>query len=134
MPKLIKRPRVFVVDDDAAIASSLAMILRRHGFAVVCFTEPCEVLQAARFSVPEVLLADVIMPLKSGVDLAAEIQKLCPGCGVLLFSGQDSAAGLLAAAQAEGMSFEFLAKPVQPEELLRRVEQVTMAWAALEAV
>lgn len=134
MHKRIKRARVFVVDDDGAIASSVAMILRRYGFAVVCFTDPGEALQAARFSVPEVLLAAAVMPLKSGLDLGIEIQKLCPRCGVVLYSGQDEAAGLLAAAQAEGMAFEFLAKPVQPDELLKRVEQVTMAWAALEAV
>jgi hypothetical protein len=45
--------------------------------------------------------------------------KVLPACRVILFSGQASTADLLDRAQAEGYTFEVIAKPIHPKELLR---------------
>jgi CheY-like chemotaxis protein len=67
-------PRVFVVDDEHVIASTLAAILTLHGYSATSFTSPQEALAAARSSAPDLLISDVLMPGFSGVDLAIQIK------------------------------------------------------------
>ena len=124
MLKQGRQPLVFVVDDESVIASSLATILRHLGFDATSFTQPREVLQAARFQHPDLLITDVVMPGLSGIELAVQVEVLCPQCKVLLFSGQASSADLLEAARADGHDFELLLKPVHPKDLLSKIQQL----------
>ena len=66
-----------------------------YGFSTRYFLDPLEALDAARIEVPDLLISDVVMPQFSGVDLAVRIQKECPACKVLLFSGQAATTDLL---------------------------------------
>jgi len=117
--------RVFVVDDEFIIASTLATILQRNGFDAVSFTDPLEALSAAELHAPELLITDVVMPTLSGIDLAIAIKKLSPQTKVLLFSGQAATANLLEAARADGHDFELLSKPIHPTDLLKKIQNVT---------
>ena len=58
------------------------------------------------------------MPGENGVKVAVEICKRLPNCKILLISGDSGTADVLERAQAEGINFPILAKPVPPEELL----------------
>ncbi len=58
----------------------------------------------------------------NGFDLSLMVLKLFPDCKVLLFSGQAATAKLLELAQNEGHSFEVLAKPVDPREIITRLQ------------
>lgn len=119
------RPRVFVVDDERIVASTLATILLHSGFEATAFTEPLKALKAAQAQPPDLLLSDVAMPLLSGIDLAIKVQELCPNCKVLLFSGQSTSEELLEAARADGYRFDLIYKPVHPKDLLRKIQEVT---------
>jgi DNA-binding NtrC family response regulator len=125
MPEQRKLPRVFVVDDEPVIASSLAIILRQSGFDAKSFAEPLEALNAALSEAPDLLISDVVMPVLSGIELAIQMQERCPDCKVLLFSGQAATAGLLENARANGHNFELLLKPIHPKDLLREIQKVT---------
>jgi FixJ family two-component response regulator len=125
MERTPRQTRVFVVDDEASISSTLAAILRINGFDARAFTEPLVALSAARVECPELLISDVIMPQLSGIDLAIQLQLLCPECRVLLFSGQAGNSDLLEAARGDGHDFEFLSKPVHPKVLLERIRKVS---------
>lgn len=116
--------RIFVVDDELIIASTLATILQRNGFDAVFFTEPLEALAAARIHAPDLLITDVVMPGLSGVDLAIAIRGEYPQCKVLLFSGQAATADLLESARLKGYDFELLSKPIHPTEFLRKIKDV----------
>lgn len=120
-----KRRRVFVVDDEKLIATTLAAILCTKGYACTAFNQPMEALQAARSEPPDLLISDVVMPALSGIDLAIQLKAHCPDCRVLLLSGQAATYDLLEAARADGHDFEILLKPMHPAELLERVKSVT---------
>lgn len=125
MPQKRVRPRVFVVDDERIIVSTLATILLHSGFEATAFIEPFGALKAAQAQPPDLLLSDVAMPLLSGIDLAIKVQEICPNCKVLLFSGQAATADLLEAARADGYRFDLIYKPVHPKDLLRKIQEVT---------
>lgn len=124
VPKRPESISVFVVDDEHVIATTVAMILKTSGFNAKAFFEPREALQAALLAAPDLLISDVVMPGMSGIDLAIEIQKNCPNCSVLLFSGQAATAELLGAANQAGHNFKLLSKPIHPTDLLAAIRHI----------
>lgn len=125
MSELRARFRVFVVDDELIIASTLATILQRNGFDAVFFTDPLEALAAAREDVPDLIITDVVMPGLSGIELAISVKAHSPDCKILLFSGQASTANLLEEAKTKGYDFELLTKPIHPTDLLQKIRNAT---------
>jgi DNA-binding response OmpR family regulator len=83
--KELQQMNVFVVDDEAVIAETLATILRISGFLAISFTSPLDALNWTRTIVPELLITDVVMPEMSGIELAITTKALCADCKVLLF-------------------------------------------------
>lgn len=128
MPDPASQLRVFVVDDEDVIASTLAMILRfQGGFHATSFTNPLAALQAAADDVPDLLISDVVMPGLTGIDLAIQLQDQCPQCKVLLFSGQAATSHMLESVRARGYDFQLLLKPVHPADLLAKIQDLTTA-------
>jgi CheY-like chemotaxis protein len=116
-----KQLRISVVDDEYSIASTLAMVLCSLGFEATFFTDPLQALRAARHEAPDLLLSEVWMPVMSGIELAIQLQKHCPNCKILLFSGQPDITELLKTSRAGGHTFEVLPKPIHPTDLLRGI-------------
>jgi CheY-like chemotaxis protein len=116
--------RVFVVDDEQVIALTLTTILNQSGFNATAFNDPIEALERAREESPNLVISDVVMPGMSGVELAIQLQALCPACKILLFSGQAATVDLLAAAKKDGHNFELLSKPIHPTDLLRSIQNL----------
>ena len=127
-------PRIFVVDDEHVIASTLAAILQRNGFSAKFFTCPLAALTAARLKAPDLLISDVAMPGISGIELAIQMRAQFPTCKILLFSGQAVTVDLLESARAQGHDFDVLLKPVPPTELLLEVGKMVNGTVALSAV
>jgi DNA-binding NtrC family response regulator len=112
---------VFVVDDEAVIAETLATILTQAGFQASAFDRPENAIAACAEQTPHLLITDVAMPGMTGIELAIHFRKTQPGCKVLLFSGQASTADLLEKARSQGYDFDMLAKPVHPSDLLAKL-------------
>jgi CheY-like chemotaxis protein len=117
-------PRVFVVDDEHVIASTLAAILKLHGYSATFFTSPLEALAAARSGAPDLLISDVAMPGISGIELAIQMRAQYPECKILLFSGQAATMDLLEDARSQGHNFQLLQKPVHPSVMLSMIGEL----------
>lgn len=115
------RPRVLVADDERLIADTLGMILNQNGFEAATVYGGQKAVETARAFLPDVFLADVVMPGMSGIEAAIQISSLIPNCRVLLLSGQAATADLLRDARVRGHDFEILLKPVHPSQLLDRL-------------
>jgi DNA-binding response OmpR family regulator len=114
--------RILVVDDEETIASSLAAILRLHGFAAKFCTDPHTALEMAKQEGIDLLISDVMMPKLSGIDLAIRVKEMQPTCRVMLFSGQADTVDLLATARELGHDFYLITKPIHPTGLLVRIK------------
>jgi CheY-like chemotaxis protein len=127
-------PRVFVVDDESVIASTLAAILKLHGYSATSFISPLEALAAAQLKAPDLLISDVLMPAISGIDLAILMKTQYPACKILLFSGRAETADLLCAAREEGHDFTLLQKPVHPSAMLAKIRALMAGRGPMLAV
>jgi two-component system cell cycle sensor histidine kinase/response regulator CckA len=113
---------VLVVEDDAAVRSTAALVLESYGYRVLCAADPQEALTVARrIQDIDLVLSDVVMPQMSGVELAGELAKLRPGTPVLFMSGYAQAAieeeGLLDVAR------RLVQKPFTAHELALQVRK-----------
>ncbi len=115
------RPVVLVVDDESAIADSLASILKLSGYAAMAAYDGESALETALLVPPELLITDVILPGMNGIDLAIAVRRIFPECKVVLFSGQAATSNLLAAAGRSGHNFTLLTKPIHPGDLLAHI-------------
>ena len=100
------RPVVLVVDDEIAIADTLAIILSKNGFAAITAYDGKSALEIARVIPPDLLLSDVAMPEMTGVELAITLHEQIPDCRVLLFSGQSLTVDILSMRAPGDMTFQ----------------------------
>jgi CheY-like chemotaxis protein len=114
------RATVLVVDDEPLIVDTLAAILSSVGLAVLKAYDGPSALQVAIAHSPQLLVADVAVTGKSGIELARNIVDAVPGCRVVLFSGHASMLDLGPARDA-GFDFLLLSKPIHASETLRRI-------------
>ena len=115
--------KVLVVDDYEVIAQTLAEILGRHGYECFAVYSGESAIAAAESFSPNVILSDVVMPGMNGIDACARIQKSLPDCRILLFSNQIPVAhALMEETRKAGYGFELLVKPVEPRELVAKIE------------
>lgn len=117
---------VFVVDDEKAIADTLAVILRRAGFATEVFYTPTEALRRTQACTPDLLLTDVLMPDLDGYSLAYAVKRKCPNCQIVLISGNVTSAQYrcLSAEDAAIGDIVVLAKPIAPATLIAHIRSL----------
>jgi CheY-like chemotaxis protein len=108
------KPHTLVIDDDKAVADTLAMVLNTEGFKARAVYSGEAGIELARRLDFDFLVTGVVMPQMNGIDAAIQIRELLPKCKVLLVSGDNDTTALLQGAQARGYIFEVLAKPVHP--------------------
>ncbi len=118
---------VLIVDDEPTVANTVRMILESAGYRTIVAHDGQEAARLIREAGPDAVLLDVILPRIDGVEVAIQACQVAPNCKVVLFSGRPDAADLLAAARTRGYSFEILAKPARPQELLERLRALLAA-------
>jgi len=114
---------ILLVDDDPDIRSLTRTFLAHEGYSVLSSGEAERALQIFR-AVPQIdlLVTDLYMPGRSGMELARELKAMRPELPVLMISG-----GLLDGDQEEklqAVGWSFLAKPFRLPELLSTVHRI----------
>jgi len=115
---------VWLVDDDASIRWVLERALRQGGMVPTAFDEADLALAALRNDRPDVLITDIRMPGRSGLELLTEIHDSQPGLPVIVMTAHSDLDSAVAAYQ--GGAFEYLPKPFdidQAVDLVRRAAQ-----------
>ena len=113
--------RILLVDDERAIADSLAFMLSHEGYDVKAVYSGGDAIDTAKQFKPELLITDVVMPGISGTEAAISISKFLPECKTLLFLDSVIGKELAESARARGFNFELIEKPLHPQELLQKI-------------
>jgi two-component system nitrogen regulation response regulator GlnG len=112
---------VWVVDDDASIRWVLERALKQGGMSTTSFELADTVLAALKREEPDVLITDIRMPGRSGLELLEEIRAKRPRLPVIVMTAHSDLDSAVAAYQ--GGAFEYLPKPFdidQAVDLVRR--------------
>lgn len=110
--------RVLVVDDDASLAEMLTIVLRQEGFeARVC---PRGDLALAEFRdyKPDVLLLDLMLPGKDGIDVCKEVRAES-GVPIVMLTAKGDTVDVVVG--LESGADDYVVKPFKPKELVARI-------------
>ena len=116
--------RVLIVDDHAVVRSGLKLLLEaEEDIAVVAEAGSADDgVRAARLEKPDVVLLDVVLPGRSGIEATPELRKAAPSAKVLVLSMQDDPS-YVREAFAAGAS-GYLLKEAADVELVQAVREV----------
>lgn len=114
-------PRVLIVDDDRFVRDTLKDILEPLQLDVTEAADGREAVDQVKSQQWDLVLLDLFMPVKSGVEALMEIRKLGPSPRVLVISSLDSE---VLVKQAIGAGANgFVLKPFHPVELTDAVKK-----------
>ncbi len=122
-----EKAKILLVDDDVDFVEETKIILESKPYEVIVAREGEEGLQKARKEKPDLILLDIIMPVKDGFTAAEQLKKdpqlsKIPLIMLTSFSSRGQGTGIPRSRGTTLEAEDYIEKPVTPEELLRRVE------------
>ena len=119
--------KVLLVDDDVELCEAIKVLLESKDYEVVMAHNGKEGLERVRAEHPDLVILDVMMPEMNGYDVCVVLKadpklKRIP---VILLTGVDQAVFQTTYSQQMGLMTEaddYIAKPVEPDELVKRVQ------------
>ena len=112
------RGSVLVVDDDASLAEMLSIVLRQEGFDSRIVGRGDVALDAFRDYKPDLVLLDLMLPGKDGIDVCKEIRAESGVPIVMLTARSDTVDVVLG---LESGADDYVVKPFKPKELVARI-------------
>ena len=80
-------PAVLVIDDDAAMVQSLALMLEDHGFQVLTANNGVRGVEVFREQNPAMVLTDIVMPEQDGIGAIMTMRRERPAVKIIAISG-----------------------------------------------
>jgi two-component system nitrogen regulation response regulator NtrX len=114
---------ILIVDDEQSIRDSLAGLLADEGYATQCAADGEEGLKALRGGQgadPDLVLLDIAMPGRDGVDILEEMRRTRPELPVVMMSGHATIETAVRATQLG--AYDFIEKPLSVEKLLLTIQ------------
>ena len=110
--------RVLVVDDDTALSEMLGIVLRTEGFEPVFCGDGARALAVFRETRPDLVLLDLMLPGRDGIDVCRSIRAESGVPIVMLTAKTDTIDVVLG---LESGADDYVIKPFKPKELVARV-------------
>src|SRR5437660_11094361 len=110
--------RVLVVDDDAALAEMLGIVLRGEGFEPTFVSDGDKALDAFRDTRPDLVLLDLMLPGLDGIDVCRQIRSESGVPIVMLTAKTDTVDVVLG---LESGADDYIHKPFKSKELVARM-------------
>ena len=112
------RVKVLVVDDDAALAEMLTLVLRNEGFHSQIVDRGDKAVAAFRAYKPDVVLLDLMLPGVDGIDVCREIRAES-GVPIVMLTARSDTIDVVVG--LESGADDYVAKPFKPKELVARI-------------
>jgi len=125
---MTKNAKILIVDDDVDCVDSTRTILESKPYEVIVAYEGEEGLKKAKEGNPDLILLDVIMPVKDGFTVAEQLKKdsRLSKIPLIMLTGFSSRRQESSIPVSRGLALEaeeYIEKPVSPENLLAIVEK-----------
>ena len=124
-------PHILVVEDDASIATGLALNLRLEGYSSSVVAEGDKVAGAVESERPDLILLDLSLPRADGLDVLSQLRKAGDKTPVIVLSAREGEHDKVAALRLG--ADDYVTKPFALAELMARVAAVLRRAAPAES-
>ncbi len=111
--------RVLVVDDDTALAEMIGIVLRAEGFETAFCADGSEAMDSFRTSRPDLVLLDLMLPGKSGIEVCQELRAES-GVPIIMLTAKSDTTDVVRG--LESGADDYVVKPFNPKELVARIK------------
>ena len=113
--------KVMVVDDSLFMRNHIAKLLSSYGYETIVAEDGEQAVQVYCDDSPDVVLMDITMPKKDGLEALLEIRQYDPRASVIMLTALDQK---MAATRAIHLGArDFLVKPIPPNELVAALQK-----------
>lgn len=126
--------KILVIDDDMEIRQGLRQAFERAGFEVIEAPDGMEGMKLYRQAPTDLVLTDIVMPKKDGIELIIELKRDFPDAKIIAASSGSRGIGThdsLDAAKHLGANCTF-SKPIDEKELLETVQGILVSSSSQE--
>ncbi|HYZ87532.1 MAG TPA: sigma-54 dependent transcriptional regulator [Bryobacteraceae bacterium] len=117
--------RLLVVEDDSSVRNTVVTFLELEGYTVDAVSSTKEALERLRSASYPIVVSDIYLDDKTGLDVLAAAKGNNPSCAVILMTGRGTMDTVMRATQ--GGAFDYLAKPFDLDRLLDIVKRAEAA-------
>lgn len=117
-------PKILIIDDDENIRDFLEDVLSMSGFEVATASDGAEGVKKAKELLPEILITDIVMPEKEGIEVIMEIRKQHPEIKIIAMSGGTEHASLYLDMAEKLGARRILPKPFTHNDILLAVKEL----------
>jgi two-component system nitrogen regulation response regulator NtrX len=110
------KPRILVIDDEAAIRDSLRMILEYEDYEFIGAASGPDGVASVKRDAPDLVLLDIKMPGTNGLETLADIRRIDEALPVAMISGHGTITDAMQATRLG--AFDFIEKPFTSERVL----------------
>jgi two-component system alkaline phosphatase synthesis response regulator PhoP len=123
------KAKILLIDDDKDFVEATKLVLESKPYKVITAYNGGEGLKQAKTEKPDLIILDVIMPVKDGFNAAEELKKdpQLNKVPVIMLTSFANRRGETSLSVSQGLTLDtedYIDKPVAPEELLKRVEKL----------
>jgi len=111
--------RILIIEDEDRIAAFIKSGLESHGYQVDVVNDGVEALQWAKYSSPDLILLDIGLPGKSGIEILNELRGTGNNVPVIILTARDSVSDRVSGLELGAN--DYMSKPFAFEELLVRI-------------
>lgn len=111
--------KILVVDDEQPIADILQFNLEKEGYEVICAYDGAEALEKVEQENPDMILLDVMLPIKDGMEVCREVRKT-HNMPIIMLTAKDSEIDKVLG--LEMGADDYVTKPFSNRELIARVK------------
>ena len=113
--------RILIVDDDQLLCSTISLYLSKEGITTVVASDGKKALQLFAETKPDVVVADLRMPVMDGLDFLENIKKTGSTTPVIITTGNPDMSSAIRALQ-DG-AYDYLLKPVHLPVLVEKIHK-----------
>ena len=121
MAKIVEK-HIFFLDDEPTVREVVRETLEDSNFKVSCYGNPIECLARLRSKKCDLLITDLKMPEKDGIELLTDIQHLAPWIPVLMITGYGDIPTAVKAMKAGAV--DFIEKPLEKKDFVRKIKSI----------
>ena len=110
--------RILVVDDDTALAEMIGIVLTGDGFETSFCADGALAVDAWRVQKPDLVLLDLMLPGKDGIEICREIRAES-GVPIIMLTARSDTTDVVSGLEAG--ADDYMVKPFNPKELVARI-------------
>lgn len=113
---------IFFLDDEPTVRQVIKETLEDSNYIVSCFDSPIECLAKLRSKKCDLLITDLKMPEKDGIELLMDVQHLAPWVPVLMITGYGDIPTAVKAMKAGAV--DFIEKPLEKKNFVHKIQSI----------